>query len=148
MQRRLLNGTYECSLDDRFRVAIPARLRDRFVSGATVCWWFDRCLAVVPTPEWPDLIERTFGPMDVLNGDQRELSRFILAGSYDHELDRQGRIPLPQELRDYAGLDGKVKVLGAREWLEIWDPERLAARFAPVHEEGVESLAQRLTHRA
>lgn len=147
MQHRLLNGTYECSLDNRFRMAIPARVRDRFSSGATVGWWFDGCLAVLPTLEWPDLIERTFGEMDVLNDDQRELSRFLLAGSYDQELDRQGRILLPQDLREYAGLGGKVKVVGSREYLEIWDPERLAERFAVLHREGVSSVAQRLAGR-
>ena len=52
MQRRLLSGTYECSLDNRFRLAIPARLREPFVAGATVGWWIDECLVVVPSVEW------------------------------------------------------------------------------------------------
>ena len=63
MQRRLLSGTYECSLDNRFRFAIPARLREAFAGGATVSWWIDDCLAVVPTLEWDELVGRTFGDM-------------------------------------------------------------------------------------
>ena len=61
MQRRLLSGTYECKLDDRFRLAIPARIREPFAAGATVGWWIDDCLIVVPSLEWTGLVERTFG---------------------------------------------------------------------------------------
>ena len=103
MQRRLLSGTYECSLDNRFRLAIPARLREPFVAGATVGWWIDECLVVVPSVEWPSLIDRTFGTMSVLDDDAREMSRFLGAGAFHHELDRQGRIPLAPELREHAG---------------------------------------------
>ena len=77
---RLLSGTYECSLDDRSRVAIPARLREPFADGTVTAWWLDDCLVVVPRFEWPGFIEGTFGRMSVLDDDQREISRFLLAG--------------------------------------------------------------------
>jgi MraZ protein len=148
MQRRLLSGTYECSLDNRFRLAVPARLRDPFAEGATVAWWLDDCLVVVPRLEWPDLIQRTFGAMSVLDDDQRELRRFLLAGAFEQEsLDRQGRLLLPPELRDHAGLDGRVKVVGAGEYIELWDPDRLAERFTNLRQEGVSARAKRLADR-
>ncbi|MCU0308549.1 MAG: cell division/cell wall cluster transcriptional repressor MraZ [Thermoleophilia bacterium] len=148
MQRRLLSGTYECSLDARSRIAVPARLREPFGEGTVTAWWLDDCLVVVPRLEWSGFIERTFGSMSVLDDDQRELSRFLLAGAFEQEaLDRQGRILIPSELREHAGLEGKVKVVGAGPYLELWNPERLAARFGALREEGVSQRAKRLAGR-
>jgi MraZ protein len=148
MQRRLLSGTYECSLDDRSRLAIPARLREPFSGGATIGWWLDEGLILVPTSEWSGLVERTFGDMSVLDDEARELSRFLIAGAYDHELDGQGRIPLAAELREYAGIEGrKVRVVGVGEYLEVWEPSRLADRFSQLRREGVSARAKRLAGR-
>lgn len=148
MQRRPLSGTYECSLDSRFRMAIPARVREPFADGATVGWWIDECLIIAPESEWSSLVDRTFGTMNVLDDESRELSRFLLAGVYHHDLDGQGRVPLAQDLREHAGIEGnKVKVIGVGEYLEVWDPDRLAARFAKLRQEGVSARAQRLADR-
>lgn len=148
MQRRLLSGTYECSLDDRHRIAIPARVRDPFTAGgAIVGWWLDECLVVAPRTEWPSLMERTFGRMSVLDDDQRELSRFLMAGAFEQDLDKQGRVILPPELREHAGIDGRAKVVGAGEYLEVWNPETLAERFATLRREGVSARAKRLADR-
>jgi MraZ protein len=149
MQRRLLSGTYECSLDSRFRLAIPAKLREPFAEGAMVGWWIDECLVVVPSPDFTPLVDRTFGTMSVLDDEARELSRFIIAGAFTHELDKQGRIPLTAELREHAGIgDAKVRLIGVGDYLEIWDPARLAERFAKLRREGVSHHAKRLAARA
>lgn len=149
MQRRLLTGTYECSLDDRFRLAIPAKLRGPFLEGgAMVGWWIDECLVVVPGDDWAPLVDSTFGTMSVLDDEARELSRFILAGAFHHELDKQGRVPLTAELREHAGIgDSKVRLIGAGGYLEIWDPSRIADRFAKLRREGVSHHAKRLAPR-
>lgn len=147
VQRRLLKGTHECSLDNRFRLAIPARLREPFAEGAVVGWWIDECLIVAPANDWTGLIERTFGAMSVLDDESRDLSRFLLAGAFDQELDKQGRVLLPPELREHAGLEQRVKVVGAGDYLEVWNPERLAARFANLRREGVSARAKRLADR-
>ncbi|MGD9571778.1 MAG: division/cell wall cluster transcriptional repressor MraZ [Thermoleophilia bacterium] len=148
MQRRLLSGTYECSLDSRFRLAVPARLREPFEGGAMVGWWIDECLVVVPSDDWGPLVDRTFGTMSVLDDEARELSRFILAGAFGHELDKQGRIPLTAELREHAGIEGsKVRLIGTGDYLEIWEPSRLAERFARLRREGVSNHAKRLAAR-
>ncbi|WP_217923880.1 division/cell wall cluster transcriptional repressor MraZ [Miltoncostaea oceani] len=148
MQRRLLSGTYECSLDSRFRLAVPAKLREPFAEGAVVGWWIDECLVVVPSGDWTPLVDRTFGTMSVLDDEARELSRFIIAGAFTHELDKQGRIPLTAELREHAGIgDSKVRLIGVGDYLEIWDPARLAERFAKLRREGVSHHAKRLAAR-
>jgi MraZ protein len=148
MQRRLLSGIHECSLDNRFRLAIPARLRDPFAEGAIVGWWIDECLIVSPVDEWQPLIDRTFGTMSVLDDEAREMSRFLIAGAFHHELDKQGRIPLTAELREHADIgDGKVRVIGVGEYLEVWEPGRLADRFEKLRREGVSNHAKRLAAR-
>jgi MraZ protein len=148
MQRRLLSGSYECSLDNRFRLAVPVRLRDPFLDGATVAWWLDECLVVVPRGEWDVLIGRTFGQMSVLDDEARELQRHLMAGAFEQPpLDRQGRLLIPAELREHAGLDGKVRVVGVGDYLEIWDPARLGDRFADLRREGVSVRAKRLAER-
>lgn len=148
MQNRPLSGNHECSLDNRFRLAVPARLRPPFIDGgAIVGWWFDDCLIVAPADEWAGLIERTFGAMTVLDDESRELRRFLLAGAFEQELDKQGRILIPQELREYAGIGSKAKVVGSGEYLEIWDPDRLAERFTAFRREGVSARARRLADR-
>ena len=149
MQRRLLSGTYECSLDNRFRFAIPARLRDAFAGGATVSWWIDDCLAVVPSLEWDELLGRTFGDMSPFDETARDVRRFIIGSAVPNDLDRQGRIPLTAELREHAGIgDSKVRLIGVGDYLEIWDPARLAERFAKLRREGVSHHAKRLAARA
>ena len=148
MQRRLLSGTYECSLDNRFRFAIPARLRDAFAGGATVSWWIDDCLAVVPALEWDDLVGRTFGDMSPFDESARDVRRFIIGSALTNDLDRQGRIALSADHRQHAGIeDGKVRLVGVGDYLEAWDPTRLAARFDKLRREGVSSHAERLAAR-
>ena len=147
MERRLLSGTHECSLDDRNRIAIPARLREPFAEGAVVGWWIDECLVVVPKQEWNDLIERTFGAMSVLDDESRELMRFLLAGAYEQDLDKQGRVMLPTDLREHGGIGQRAKVVGAGDYLEVWDPDRLSQRFAALRREGVSARAKRLATR-
>jgi transcriptional regulator MraZ len=148
MQRRLLIGTYECSLDDRYRLAVPSKLRDPFVGGATVSWWLDDGLVVVPAGEWDDLIHGTFGAMSVLDDDQRDLRRYLLAGAYPVDaLDRQGRLLIPAHLREHAGLGSRVQIVGSGEYLEVWDPARLAERFDGLRREGVSNRAKRLAER-
>ncbi len=149
MQRRMLSGTYECSLDNRFRLAIPARVRDAFGEGAAVSAWFDDCAIVAPRLEWPNIVERVFGEMDVQNPRQRSLSRYLHAYTQEIDsLDRQGRIIVPENVRELADLATKVKVVGAGEYLEIWNPARLEASFEALRREGVSTLGKPLDERA
>jgi MraZ protein len=148
MNARQLTGTHECRLDNRFRLAIPARLRERFADGAMVGWWLDECLVIVPRVDWSPLIERTFGAMSVLDDESREMSRFLSAGAYEQELDKQGRVLLPLSLREYADVDGLVSVVGAHDYLEVWNPERLSERITAFRREGVSARAKRLANRS
>jgi MraZ protein len=148
MQQPLLNGTYECTLDDRSRLAIPARVREHFSRGAMVGWFLDECIVVVPLDRWDALITDTFGSLSILRDDQRELLRYILSGAHDQpELDKQGRILVSAELREYADLQGKVKVVGAGPYLEVWNPARLGEKVQHLRQEGVSNRAASIAER-
>lgn len=148
MQRPMLSGTYECSLDNRFRLAIPAKFRDSFDGGAAIAWWIDECVVCVPRTAWPEIVAQTFGELSVLDPKQRQLRRYLLAGTYEQDgLDKQGRIVVPEKLRSWAGIDQKVTVVGAGDYLELWNPARLDDSFEALRREGVSTLAERLNDR-
>lgn len=147
MQRqRPLTGTYECSLDERSRLAIPARVRERYADGAVAAWWIDdHSVILVPRLDWESLVENTIGPTDPLDANARELRRYLNAGAYFQDvLDRQGRVLIPTQLRSHGELTNRVVVVGVGEYLEVWDPARLDQRFATFDNGGVADLALRV----
>src|SRR6266545_5202992 len=118
-QAPFLTGEFRHTLDDRGRVAIPARFRLRLAQGATLARWLDRCLGVFPVDEWNALAEK-IRSLPLTNPNAREFARFMSSGGVDAELDRQGRLLVPGYLREYAGLsEGEVVVVGALSRLEI-----------------------------
>jgi MraZ protein len=129
-------GLFEHTLDDRGRVALPARYRQEFESGAVLTLGPDGCV-VVYTQE--GFLERSKeGASDSsLTRIGRMKRRVFDAFSFDVELDRQGRILVPAKFSDTAGLDGPVVIAGVRECLEIWNPER----WEKVYGEAVEAAS-------
>ena len=117
-----LTGEYRHALDDRGRVAVPARFRTRLSDGATLTRWLDTCIAVYPRDAWEELADK-LRALPLTNQRAREFSRFMASGAVEAELDKQGRLLVPQYLRSYAGLEtGEVVVVGALNRLEIWAP--------------------------
>lgn len=138
-----LTGEYRHTLDDRGRVAIPARFRPRLERGATLARWLDGCLAVFPADEWEALASRIAG-LPLTDARAREFARFMSSGASEVELDRQGRVLVPAYLRTYAGVgEGEVVVVGALTRLEFWAPEVWATYRSRI-EDQPEALAEHL----
>jgi MraZ protein len=138
-----LTGEYRHALDDRGRVAIPARLRSRLAAGATIARWLDRCLGVFPQDEWDELAAK-LRALPVTNARAREFGRFMSSGATEVELDRQGRLLIPGYLRDYARItEGEVMVVGALNRLEIWAPSAWEPYRSKIEDEP-EALAEHL----
>ena len=117
----MFTGEYRHSVDDKGRIAIPSRFRARLDDGAFVARWIDTCLAVFPRDEWDRLAEKVAG-LPLSDAGSRTFQRFVFAGAFEVELDRQGRIVLPASLRSFAGLAGEAVVVGSRDHAEIWAP--------------------------
>jgi MraZ protein len=112
-------GEYEHNLDDKGRLAIPSRFREELGEGVVITRGFDRCLMGFPRPIWEQLAKQVSG-LSLGQGEARNLRRLLFSGAADMALDRQGRILLPQNLREYAGLGDQVIVAGLNTHFEIW----------------------------
>lgn len=126
-------GTFEHSVDDRGRVAIPARYRHLFGEGVVLVQSPEGCVEIY-TPQGYDEMSRlvTAEPATHLKG--RRLRRGFFARSWDAELDRQGRILIPAPLRESSQLDGVVIISGRQECLEVWNRERWEQEIREVVE--------------
>jgi len=138
-----LTGEYRHALDDRGRIAVPARFRTRMAEGATLTRWLDACLAVFPRDAWAELAEK-LRSLPLTSTQARQFGRFMSSGAVDVELDRQGRLLVPGYLRTYAGLEpGEVIVVGALNRLEIWAPSAWEPYRSRI-EDAPEALAEQL----
>lgn len=116
-------GEYQHSLDPKGRVIFPAAYREQLGEGLVMTVGVDNCIAVHPTAEWQRVIA---GLRSLRTTDRRErmFTRMMTSMAHPDELDRQGRVTIPARLREYAGLDRDVTVVGADTKIELWDTAR------------------------
>jgi MraZ protein len=139
-------GTHSPRLDDKGRLILPAKFRDRLATGLVVTRGQERCLYVFELPEFTSITEKArAAPMS--SKAARDYLRVFLSGASDELPDKQGRVMLPLALREYAGLTRDLAVVGAGNRLEIWDAqawqEYLAAQeqsFADQDQEVIPGL--------
>jgi MraZ protein len=117
-----LLGTHRYQLDPKGRVSLPARFREAFADGCWLTIGQDRCLYVFPRAEW-ERRSKEVRSSPLSNADGRAYSRFFFGSSEEAKLDGQGRVTIPQRLRENAGIQKEVVVLGVRDRMEIWDRE-------------------------
>lgn len=124
-------GSYQHSLDNKGRLAIPSRFREvlsekQAVERLIVTQGLDTCLFAYAQEEWKKFEEKIVSrPLN--RGDDRYFVRRLLAGAVECPLDKQGRIMLPPALREYAGLDRMALLVGVSNRIEIWSPQRWQA---------------------
>ena len=119
-------GLYEHSLDSKDRLTVPSRFRASLADGVVLSKGFDPCVWVHTTSEFEQLSDRFLSPHSPFGRDARQLRRRFHGGSFDDKLDSAGRIRLPKPLIEHAGLSGPCVVIGAGEYLEIWNAEAWA----------------------
>lgn len=117
------HGEYQHRVDPQGRVAIPARYREEFIGGIYLTRGFDQCIWAFSPGEWKAYSAR-YAAMSPNSRVARTLRRRVFGSTFDLELDRQGRVVLPQPLRQFAGLQEEVVIVGAGTWLELWDSSR------------------------
>ena len=127
----MFTGEYRHSVDGKGRVAVPARFRTQLVGGAFVARWIDECLGIFPREAW-DAFAAKVAALPVTNASARTFSRFIFSGAFEVELDAQGRVVVPQGLREWAGLGTEAVVVGSRDHIELWEPDRWARYSAAM----------------
>jgi MraZ protein len=113
-------GTHTPRLDDKGRLFLPAKYRDELAEGLVLTKGQERCLYVFPQAEFTRITE-ALRAAPVTAKAVRDYSRVFFASASDEVPDKQGRVTIPQPLRDYAALDRDCVVIGANTRLEIWD---------------------------
>ncbi|HEU5126796.1 MAG TPA: division/cell wall cluster transcriptional repressor MraZ [Glycomyces sp.] len=133
-------GTHNPRLDDKGRVILPAKFREALAEGVVITKGQERCLYVFPEDEFARLADALqSAPMSSKTA--RAYNRVFFASAHDETPDKQGRVTIPPRLREYAGLDRDLVVIGASNRVEIWNTgtwdaylEASEAAFADIEE--------------
>lgn len=118
-------GEFEHTIDGKGRLTIPAKFRDELESGVIVTRGLDGCLWAYNRAEWEKLAEK-IASMPTTNPAARNFARFMFSSAFDSIPDRQGRILIPQNLREYSGIESETVVIGVMNRVEIWNPQKWA----------------------
>ncbi|MBU5433761.1 division/cell wall cluster transcriptional repressor MraZ [Intestinimonas sp. MSJ-38] len=116
-----MHGEFEHNIDAKGRLFIPAKLREKLGSSFIITKGLDGCLFVYSAEAW-DVLEEKINQLPMSRS--RNLQRFFFSSAADCAPDSQGRVLIPQNLREYAGLQKEVTVIGVSGRVEIWDKRR------------------------
>jgi MraZ protein len=146
MQRPLLVGEFEFTLDAKNRIAVPARLRPAFTEGIYVTQENERCLGGYSPEEFQRRLEEDVDASKAGSVDRRNVKRRLAATAvYFPELDKQGRVTLPVKHLEYAGISKDVSVIGVADHVEIWDRVAWTDYRAHLEEEADASADEHAT---
>jgi len=116
----LFYGEYQHSVDAKGRVIVPSRFREGLGEKFIITKGLDNCLFVYSLDEWSNL-ETKLKTLPLSSKDARAFIRFFFSGATECEVDKQGRILIPANLREYAGLEKEIYIIGVSTRVEIWD---------------------------
>ena len=137
-----LRGQHEYRLDDKDRITVPSGLRAAFAAGATIVAGVDPCIEIHPSGALEEADRQTLATVGRMSRDARRLRRLRFGDSEAADLDSAGRIRIPKHLLAHAGLAGVCTIVGAGDYLEIWNAEAWAAELGEVRA-GAEELHER-----
>jgi len=135
-------GEYLHTVDPKGRLIMPAKFREGLGEKFVATKGLDNCLFVYPMEEWQAL-EQKLKSLPFTKSDARAFVRFFFSGATECELDKQGRILLPANLREYAKLDKDVVVIGVSSRVEIWSKD-LWEQYNTKTEVSYEDVAEKL----
>ena len=128
----MLMGEYNYTIDDKGRLNFPAKFREKMGADFVVTRWLDDCLVAFPEEEWQRITDILRSKSMVKT---RDIQRFLYAAAQEVTPDKQGRIQLPADLRQYANLTHDVTITGNRTFAEIWDTDTWNANQAALDDD-------------
>ncbi len=145
----MITGEFRCSLDEKGRLLIPARMRTEVAGNEIILTrGVENCLWLFPPDEWKTFSENLIGSTSLFQEKSRLIQRRMIAPAQETEIDKAGRIVIPQTLREYADLKKDCLILGLKKYMEIWSEnayqEYLAENEAKF-KEAAEELGARIT---
>ncbi len=145
----MITGEFRCSLDEKGRLLIPARMRTEVAGNMVVLTrGVENCLWLFPPEEWKSFSEKLIGSTSLFQEESRLIQRRMIAPAQENEIDKAGRIVVPQTLREYADLKKDCIILGLQKYMEIWSEASYEA-YLDANEakfkEAAEKLGGRIT---
>lgn len=137
----VLIGEYQVNADAKGRVAVPAKFREDLGACFYITKGLDGCLFVLSQTEW-EILEKKIGSMPISKA--RSLQRFFFSGAAQAQPDKQGRILLPQPLREFAELDKEITFIGAGNRCEIWSSAKWQQFSDDLSEESIKDAMDML----
>ncbi len=117
----MITGEFRCSLDEKGRLLIPAKMRSEVVGNVVVLTrGVENCIWLFPPEEWKTFSENLVGSTSLLQAQSRLIQRRLIAPAQETEIDKAGRIVIPQTLREYADLRKECLILGLKKYIEVW----------------------------
>ncbi len=138
----LFLGEFEHSIDDKSRLAVPARFRAALEDGLVITRGLDRCLVIYDSDSWRIMAERV-RTLNAWQADARRMQRHFFSGAVPAQPDKFGRIVIPQFLRAYAQLDTEIIVVGLADRIEVWSKTEWERERAQAERDSAE-LAEHL----
>lgn len=135
-------GEFKHSIDEKGRIALPAKFRSSLKGRVVITRGLDRCLFVYPVEEWEKLAQK-LSSLPISQANTRAFARLMLAGASEESIDSQGRFLIPKYLRDYAFLKKKTVVAGLFSRIEMWDEQTWEDYKAKTEKESNE-IAERM----
>ncbi len=138
-------GEFEYKIDDKGRVSVPPRFRRLLREGLILTQGVERCITAYTPVEWKKIAE-SLTTSSITRSKLRRLNRAIFATAFNLNIDGQGRIALPVTLRQHAGIEDEVVVVGVNTYFELWNKEAWAEEKDTSQEQSwqiIESLEQR-----
>ena len=115
-------GKYYNSIDNKSRLIVPAKFRDELGGRCVVAKSLDKCLVIYTKEEWQKFADE-LDKLPKSNPETRVIKRHFHASAADCDIDKQGRLTIPQELKSYAGIDKELVTVGSNKVIEVWSKE-------------------------
>ena len=135
-------GEYKHTIDTKKRLSLPYKFRRELGRGVIVTRGFEKCLVVYPKKEWKEVIEE-LKKLPTSRAESRKFNRVVLGGAVEVNLDKLGRILIPDYLKKYAGLKKNITVCGLSNKLEIWDFQKWEI-YRKKAEQDIDKVAEKL----
>lgn len=136
----MLMGEFKHNVDAKGRLIMPAKFREELGETFIITRGLDGCLFGYPLSQW-ELLQEKLKQLPLAKKDVRAFTRFFYSAAMEAELDKQGRINIPQTLLDYAKIEKECRIVGVSDRIEIWSNEKWEA-FADEAAENFEDIAE------
>jgi MraZ protein len=140
----MITGEFRCSLDEKGRLLIPARMRTEVAGNIVVLTrGVENCLWLFPPEEWKSFSEKLIGSTSLFQEESRLIQRRMIAPAQETEIDKAGRIVIPPTLREYSDLKKDCLILGLKKYMEIWSEASYQA-YLDANEAKFKEAAEKL----